>query len=136
MARLDRDSEDPMRSKLLALVPALALVVLAGCAALRQSDAMDMERSLAAAGFQMKMANTPKRLAQVESLPQRKLTRVPYRDESRFVYADEQFCKCVYVGTEAAYDRYQRLEIKQKIAEEKLEASMNWDDWGVWGPWW
>jgi len=104
---------------------------------------MSTERLLVAAGFQMKVADTPARLAQVESLPQRKLTRVPYKGESRFVYADEQFCECLYAGTEKAYDRYQRSLRDQRVADEQreasdeqLEASINWGEWGGWGPWW
>ena len=60
---------------------------------------------------------------------------VPYQGEIRWVYADPQFCKCAYVGTEAAYDRYQRLVVGQRIAEEEQDAAMNWDAWGAWGPW-
>ena len=51
------------------------------------------------------------------------------------VYADADYCKCVYIGTEAAYDRYQKLEVKQRIAENEEAASMNWGVWGGWGPW-
>jgi len=124
-----------MTRKLFVLALALALVDLAGCAAIQRSDAMDTERSLAAAGFQMKMADTAARTAQVSGLPQRKLTRVPHEGENRFVYADATYCKCVYVGTEAAYDRYQKIAIDQQVANEQLDASMNWDAWGPWGPW-
>jgi hypothetical protein len=118
------------------VVPLTALVVAAtGCTAIRQSSAVDHERTLAAAGFQMKLADTGERATQVAGLPQRKLTRVPYQGEIRWVYADSQFCKCAYVGTEAAYDRYQRLVVGQRIAEEEQEAEMNWGGWGAWGPW-
>jgi hypothetical protein len=51
------------------------------------------------------------------------------------VYADATNCKCVYVGTDAAYDRYQNLQVKQRIAENEEAASMNWGAWGGWGPW-
>ena len=125
-----------MRSRPLALCAALALLAAVGCTAIRRSDAMDTERMLAAAGFQLKLADSPARLAKVQGLPQRKLTRVPFQGENRFVYADAQFCKCLYAGTEKAYDRYQKLAIKQEIADEQLEASLDWDDWGMWGPWW
>ena len=105
-----------------------------GCAS---TEAADAERTLAAANFQMKYARTPQQMTKVESLPQRKLTPVPGPDgENRFVYADAKYCKCVYVGTEAAYDRYQKLAVKQRIAENEEAASMNWGAWGGWGPWW
>ena len=52
--------------------------------------------------------------------------------QTRYVYADAAGCKCVYVGNEKNYDEFQRLSVKQEIAQENLDASM---DWGMWGPW-
>ena len=112
------------------------LLVTAGCASIEKSDAMATERELAAAGFQMKFAKTPEQLAKVGSLPQRKLTPTVGPDgENLFVWADATDCKCMYVGTGAAYDRYQRLSVSQQIAEENEMAAMNWGAWGAWGPW-
>jgi len=125
-----------MRSVRNVALAVLALSVAAGCAAIQRSDAMDTERSLAAAGFQMKFAKTPAQIAKAESLPQRTLTPVPGPDgTNRFVWADSKYCACVYVGTEAAYDRYQKIAVKQQIAENMEAASMNWGAWGGWGPW-
>ena len=98
---------------------------------------------LAAAGFQMKYAKTPEQLAKVGSLPQRRLTPTTGPDgQTLFVWADAADCKCIYVGSDAAYDRYQRLSAEQQIALENEMASenamvyMNWGTWGAWGPWW
>jgi hypothetical protein len=124
-------------SRVVCLIASFALLTVVGCASIRKSDAMQAERSLAAAGFQMKFATTPEQMAKVEALPQRKLTRTPGPDgKNRFVYADATYCKCIYVGTEAAYDRYQRLQIGQQVAESEEAAAMNWGAWGAWGPWW
>ena len=113
------------------------LLVTAGCAEIQKSNALGTERELAAAGFQMKFAKTPEQTAKVGSLPQRKLTRTSGPDgRNLFVWADAADCKCIYVGTEAAYDRYQRLSINQQIAIDNEMASMNWGVWGAWGPWW
>jgi len=124
-----------MRRKGIALLIGLGLLAAVGC----QTAAMDTERALAASGFQMKMGDTPARLAKIESLPQRKLTRVPYQGETqgenRFVYADAKYCQCLYAGTEQAYDRYQKLMVQQEVAEEQLQAEMDWETWGEWGPW-
>jgi len=136
-----------MRPTTTRLVVLLALLGASACAAIQQSEAIDAERWLAAAGFQMRLADTPQRLEKASSLPQRKL--VPMRGEDgslRFVYADATFCKCIYAGTQAAYDRYQRLRITQEISQENQSAASDaltvsdqmaandWD-WGVWGPW-
>ncbi|UHD17422.1 hypothetical protein [Thiocapsa bogorovii] len=114
-----------------------ALLSFSGCAQIQQSETQSTERMLAAAGFQMKFAKTPAQSAQVAALPQRKLTRTTGPDGAiRFVWADATDCKCIYVGTEAAYDRYQKLGVQQEIAEENEMASMDWDSWGGWGPAW
>ena len=123
-------------SRLTTLLAMFALLVSSGCAAIQKSDTMDPERTLAAAGFQMKFAKTPEQIAKANELPQMKLTPTPGPDgKNRFVYADAKYCKCIYVGTEAAYDRYQKLEVRQQIAQNMEMASMNWGAWGVWGPW-
>jgi len=110
----------------------VALLAGSGCAAIQRSDAMDTERLLAASGFRMQLADTSERMAQVNAMPQRKLTPVPQGSENRFVYADATYCKCMYVGTEEAFDRYQKLSTQQQIAQDQEAAAMNW---GAWGPW-
>lgn len=125
----------------------VALVLLAllvfSCAAMRQSAALDKERILAAAGFQMKLANTAERQDHLENfVPQRKITPHTIDGQLRFVYADAEYCKCVYVGSEAANQRYQKLALEKQISDQQAQtasmnqaASMNWGAWGRWGPW-
>jgi len=116
--------------------------LVSGCTAIERDDALKTERTLAAAGFQMKFADDAAKMQNVQALPQRELTPQPLDGGTRFVYADAEFCKCVYVGTEKAYQRYQRLAIRQQIAQARLSAAqaqesaaMNWGMWGGWGPW-
>ena len=123
-------------------VVALTASILAttACTALRQDSAVDHERTLSAAGFQMKMADTEKKAAHVAALPQRKLTRVSHQGENRWVYADAEFCKCVYMGSEKAYDRLQAILMEKKIAMEQMDEMegpvvVDWGGWGPWGPW-
>ncbi|MEM7225240.1 MAG: hypothetical protein AAF495_19845 [Pseudomonadota bacterium] len=129
------ETPSPARSLVTAAVAGLALLV-AGCAA---QEAIQTERLLAASGFQMRLADTPQREAQVESLPQLKLIPQQRDGELTYVYADAKECKCIYAGTEAAYQRYQKLAVQQQIADERLEAAqeeqLNRMDWGMWGPW-
>jgi hypothetical protein len=110
-------------------------LALAGCQAIENSEAENTEQLLAAAGFQMKEATTPEQMANLEEQTQRKLVIHDQDGQARYVYADAQDCKCVYVGSEWNYDEYQKLSVKQEIAEDRLEASMDWDTWGLWGPW-
>lgn len=120
------------------VVAALAAAV-AGCTMIRKGQAREREEMLAAAGFEMKPADTPEKFAHLQTLAQRKL--VPYTREGKvyYFYADALFCKCMYVGDERAYQKYQQLAIEQRIADEEREAAaMNEQaamDWGMWGPW-
>jgi hypothetical protein len=105
-------------------------------------DAMQTERMLAAAGFQMKLADTPEKLAQVAAMPQRKIVPHQKGDATYYIYGDANHCRCIYVGSENAYQRYQKLALQQKIADEERQAammneqaSMDWHMWGPWGPW-
>ena len=130
-----------MREMTRYVVAVVLIVVLAGCAAMRQERARDKENMLAAAGFQMKPADTPKRVAHLQTLTPLKL--LPYtRSDGKllYVYADPKGCNCLYVGDETAYQRYRALQQEQKVAQEQMvTAQMNADaamDWGLWGPYW
>lgn len=111
--------------------------VATGCKMIESREAMDKERVLAAAGFHMKFADTPEKIAHLETLPQRKLVPQDHDGEPWYVYADSTHCKCIYVGNEAAYQRYQKLAIQQQLAEDQvMAASMNENaamNWGLWG---
>lgn len=89
---------------------------------------MHYERQLVAAGFQLKPASTEKAAKQLAGLPQRKLIQIPFEGERRWVYADAEFCHCLYMGSEAAHVRYQEL-LMQEIAKEAA-AEMDWKMWG------
>jgi hypothetical protein len=106
--------------------------VLAGCQAIGNEEAQSTEQVLAAAGFHMKEATTPQQVANLKALTQRKLVIHDQNGQTRYVYADADGCKCVYVGSEKNYDEFQKLSIKQEVAQDNLDSSMNW---GMWGPW-
>src|SRR5204862_4808842 len=80
----------------------LAAIVLslAGCATLQAQDARATERMLTAAGFQMKAADTPDKLAHLQTLTPGKIVRRELSGEPSYVYADRNVCKCLYTGTE------------------------------------
>lgn len=130
-----------MREMTRYVVAVVLIAVLAGCAAMRQERARDKENMLAAAGFQMKPADTPNRVAHLQTLTPLKL--LPYtRSDGKllYVYADPKGCNCLYVGDETAYQRFRALQQQQKVAQEQMvTAQMNADaamNWGLWGPYW
>jgi hypothetical protein len=129
-----------MREMTRGFVAVLGVALLAGCTAIEKQDARKTESVLAAAGFQMKPADTPDRVAHLQLL--RPFKMVPHDRNSTlfYVYADPKACKCIWVGDQAAYQRYQQLAIQQQLAQEQLmTAQMNEDaamNWGLWGPFW
>jgi hypothetical protein len=117
-----------------------AAILIGGCAAIQREEAQKTESILSASGFQMKPADTPDRIAHLQSLTPLKV--VPHTKDGRlvYVYADPKSCKCLFVGDEQAYQRYQALAIKEQLAQEQvMAAQMNEDaamNWGLWGPFW
>ncbi|MBY8975156.1 hypothetical protein KHP62_05015 [Rhodobacteraceae bacterium NNCM2] len=112
----------------------IAAAALAGCAA---EEARDTEQLLSAAGFEMKLADTPERMAHLETLQQRQLISHQTDSGLRYTYADAAGCKCLYSGDEQNYQDYQKLAVKEKIArQEEMTAAMNQQaamNWGLWG---
>lgn len=132
---------DKTTLKPIVILAGIALA-LSACAAIQNQQAIEMERLLAASGFQMRLADTPEKLAHLKTLTQRRL--VPHRHQGNlyYVYADATSCQCIYIGNEKAYQRYQNLALQKQIADERRmaaemneDAAMNWGLWGPWGPW-
>jgi hypothetical protein len=127
----------PARILLAAVFTTVVLVGFSGCAGILNREAIQNERLLAAAGFRMKLADTPEKLAHLQTLPQRKLAPQKKDGEIWYVYADASACKCLYAGPENAYQRYQKLALQQQISRQNAEAAaMNQEaamDWGMWG---
>ena len=119
---------DAMSLVLLAAV----LVALSGCAALRKSNASSTERDLAAAGFQMRPADSPERQKDLTTMPSRKLVSRSRGGNVVYTYADPDNCHCLYVGGPKEYSAYERLIVEREIALDRSEAM----DWQLWGPWW
>lgn len=124
------------------------LAVLAGTALLLGAcaNSADMigqrEDMLAAAGFSLRPADTPDRVASLKGLPPHKFVSSARNGVVTYVYADPTICGCLYVGDQAAYDRYQKLVFDKKIADEQQmaaqlneNAAVNWSLGGPWGPW-
>ena len=128
----------------LGMIGLAALALLAagsGCAT--RADVMKTERELSAAGFQMRLADTPEKLEQIKALPQRQMVAREHLGRPFFLWADAKDCKCLYVGTERAHRRYARisligdaLQTRRETAEAREAAAMDLDSFGPWAPWW
>jgi hypothetical protein len=112
---------------------------LSGCGSIKsmepqpptpQQQAEQIEPMLSAAGFRMLPADTPERQQKLASL-------VPYQvnyyvgktGNLHYYMADPDNCKCMYIGTEENYQKYEQMKLGEQfqakegeISRENLEA--------------
>ena len=117
---------------LLAAVIGLALVGCAtapsGSATAPSSSATSQAALLAQAGFTLRTADTPKRLAYINSLPPQKVVQHNYKGKTLYIVCQDPSTKQCYVGDEAEYQRYQDLASQAKISAERRSVSeQRWD---------
>lgn len=127
------DTVDDRRRARSVVLFTTALLALAGCATIRQHEATSTEQLLAAAGFQMRPADTPERLADLNTMPPLKLVVRGKDGNVVYTFSDPEKCRCLYVGGPKEYSEYERLRVEKEIATDNSEAAM---DWPLWGPWW
>jgi 3-dehydroquinate synthetase len=112
------------RAHALGLIVAAAL--LASCAIVERQETKTTEQLLSAAGFSIRPADTPEKLASLQAMKQHMMIRRPAPDGTlQFTYADAAGCRCIYVGDEAAFQRYQRLAVERQIAIADQEAALD-----------
>ena len=112
---------------------------LYGCASMQQQQTQATEDLLAAAGFKIKPADTPQKLAHLNTLQPYKLIARSRDGQFYYTYADPQYCKCLYAGGPKQYQEFERLKFqKQQAATELMASEEATMDWGLWGPgpWW
>ena len=115
-----------------------ALALIGACSTIERQEAETDEGMLSAAGFDMLVVDTPEKQAQLRAMKQRTILRREKNGQLSFLYADAEFCKCLFVGTEADYQAFQRLAYKREIAIARQESALDADeagiyDWGMWG---
>jgi len=72
-----------------------AILAVTGCATTRREEAASTEQLLAAAGFQMRPADTPERVAALASMPREKLVVRSKDGNVVYTYADPEKCHCL-----------------------------------------
>ena len=121
----------------LTLIMVLA-VAFGGCAGMQTGQTKSTEDLLSAAGFQMRLPDTPQKMAHLQKLTQRQIVAHSRNGRTYYVYADAVNNR-LYVGNEGAFQRYQQLVAAENIAQQQyMTAQMNEAaamDWGMWGPW-
>jgi hypothetical protein len=94
-----------------------AALTVAGCAGPPKDPTFQQMNALAAAGFDLKMADTPAKLERIKKLPQLRLAQVEHKGRQVYVYMDAQGCQCLYIGDEKAYRRLLDQSRQQNIGE-------------------
>ena len=80
------------------------------------------EGMFAQAGFRKIPADTPQRIAHLETIRPHRLIKRSTDGKTYYVYADPDQCRCLYVGSEAAYAKYKTLVQRQEDAMALEEA--------------
>ena len=113
------------------------LMFLAVCAAVSACAAQVQNKEdmlVALAGFTLVPANTPQRQASLSALPPHKFVHQVRNNTVIYTYADPTICDCLYVGNQAAYDRYrQDVFVKHIADEQQMTAQINEMNLGVLG---
>jgi hypothetical protein len=76
------------------------------------------------AGFKMREANTPQKMARLRAIPPRVM--VPHRKNGQlyYVYADPDYCKCAFVGDAAAMQAYRDMVAQRRLQQpDNVSAS-------------
>jgi hypothetical protein len=104
----------------------VATVLLVSACQTAQQSVQSKEDLLAAAGFTIKPANTPARLAAMKKLPPHRFVQQANGGNVVWVYADPTICQCVYFGDQAAWSNYRAMVFAKQLAnEQQMTAIMN-----------
>ncbi len=117
-----------------------------GCAAIKESRAKETERMLSAAGFTIKLANTPEKIANLKLLTQETVFPFERNGTNYYIYANAHE-KRLYVGSVNEYNEYKELKHQKQASEDKITDARNAlmganadadyagrMDWGLWAP--
>jgi hypothetical protein len=105
-----------------------AALLLFGLSALvanqmQQRVIVRFENTLTVAGFVVRAADTPDLRAKLDLLPPHRVLQRAHGETIRYVYADPDVCDCFYVGSQRAYDLYQKLRLERHLAHQQPIAA-------------
>ncbi len=100
------------------------LIGILGCAAKNpEKNSLAVHEMLVKAGFTYKVAKTAEQQEHLRQMPQKKLLRHVQPNETTYYYVDAKQCNCVFVGDEAAKNRYHKLKHEKMSDIRKSQAS-------------
>lgn len=118
------------------LLATLAVIGLAttGCVSTVQNE----ENMLSAAGFNVRVADSPEKVASLKNLPPHQFVVKNKDGKTVYLFADPTICGCLYYGSEDNYQKYRQMMFAQNLAnQQEMTALMNQEaafDFGPWGP--
>ena len=106
----------------------LAIGLALGMNACASTTAMT-ENLLKQAGFRQLPADSPQKIAHLQTLPERRLVGRTYQGKKYYVYSDPNGCKCLYLGTPAQYQAYQGILKQQQVSftTSGVEEAREWE---------
>ena len=88
-----------------------------------QQQALEVEPMLEAAGFSELPATTAEQDAKLKTLPALKLGYYDDQNALRHYWlADPDFCKCLFHGDAASYQRFENIKLENQVAERDRRA--------------
>ena len=112
----------------------IGLLAITGCAS-QQQLVGQKEDLLAAAGFQVRIADSPHRLAAMRSLPPNKFVTKVVNGQPVYLYADPLVCRCVYFGNQQNWAAYRQEVLAKQLADEAQMTALMYQSAWDWGPW-
>jgi hypothetical protein len=109
------------RIRILVILAPGVFLAFAGCAGPPVNKTLQAEEVLVAAGFQLKMADTPAKLDRISRIPQKQVVWAMIKDREVYLWADAAGCQCYYAGTRKNYE-----QLLQNQQEEKTDRRTNW----------
>ena len=94
------------------------------------TSTQNTETLLSRAGFRQLPADTPQKVAHMQTLPDRKLIARTYQGKKYYVYSDPEGCKCLYIGNPEQYKTYQGLvqQLQAPVATSGgVEEAREWE---------
>src|SRR5262245_55874249 len=102
----------------------VALAILSMVQAVRAETQLGTDQRLVDAGFVMRRADTPDKLARARALPQRKFVSRTHRGQRYYLYAELEVCKCVFVGDARALQSFRTMLTS---VQQPDDVSANYD---------
>ena len=115
---------------LVILAPGL-IMALAGCSGAPVNKTLQAEEALAAAGFQLKMADTPATVERISRIPQNQVVWGKIKDREVYLWAGAAGCQCYYVGTRQNYEQLRHNQREEK-ADRRINSYDAQHDDGLW----